>query len=208
MPRVLVLAQRAHRAMVADCLTHANTEIGGVLPGCTMGDALVVPFSIPAGPDAKCTAVRFSPDSGWQQVFLDFLFARFGVDYLGDWHRHPGLFDQPSAHDLRMARHIVTDAAWNKPEAVFPIAVIEKGQVRMRAYLMRRDNLEFEEIPIQILPDTDPRMTAVLTGMDASKKEKLHAEAKTPAVGREPRRNPARRVLRRIATGLRYISRI
>jgi integrative and conjugative element protein (TIGR02256 family) len=208
MIRRLVLAERAYGAIVADCLVHAATEIGGVLPGRTVGDAFVVPFSIPAGPRAKKSVVRFSPDSGWQQVFLDYLHARFGTDYVGDWHRHPGLYDQPSAHDLRTARHIVTDPDWNKPEAVFPIAVIDSGVVRIRAYLMRREVLEFQEIPIEIVPDTDPRMTAVLTGMDAQKEEAAHAEAKARAIGRQPRRNPVRRVLRRMAAGLRHLSRI
>ena len=206
MPRVLVLAERAHRAIVADCLAHAATEIGGVLPGRTVGDTFVVPFSIPAGPGAKKTPVRFSPDWCWQQVFVDFLFARFRVDYLGDWHRHPGLFDRPSAHDLRTARHIVTHPGWDVRQALFPIAVIDGAEVRIRAYLMRRETLEFEEIPIEIVSDTDPRMTAVLTGMEApSQKETLHATER-PA-GRGRRGAAVCSLLRRFATHLRPLPR-
>ena len=40
------------------------------------------------------------------------------------------------------------------------------GRVRLRAYLMRRTTLKFEEIPIEIVPDTDLRMMAVLFGQD------------------------------------------
>jgi integrative and conjugative element protein (TIGR02256 family) len=208
MPQVLVLAERAHGAIVADCLAHLGTEIGGLLPGRAVDDAFVVPFSIPAGPGAKKTPVRFSPDCGWQQVFLDFLFARFAVDYLGDWHRHPGHFDRPSAQDLRTARHIVNDPGWDVSQALFPIAVIDGAEVRIRAYLMRRESLEFEEIPLEIVPDTDPRMTAVLTGMDATKKESLHAEAGAVPAGGLRRRSAARRFVGRLAAGLRRLSRV
>jgi hypothetical protein len=166
-----------------------------------------VPFSIAAGPGAKQSPVRFSPDFEWQQTFLNFLFSRFGVDYLGDWHRHPGLFDRPSAYDLRTARHIVTDAGWNVRQALFPIAVIEGGEVRIRAYLMRRETLEFEAIPIEIVPDTDPRMTAVLTGMDANKQEGFRAQGTALPARRLRRRASARRLVRRLAAGLRHLAR-
>lgn len=206
MPQVLVLAERAHRAIVADCLAHAATEIGGVLPGRTVGDAFVVPFSIPAGPGAKKTPVRFSPDWGWQQVFVDFLFARFRVDYLGDWHRHPGLLDQPSAHDLRTARHIVTDPGWDVRRALFPIAVIDGGEVRIRAYLMRRETLAFEEIPIAVVPDTDPRMTAVLTGTEAKLPGEV-SDASTCSDGDRRGRGAVCGFLRRLKTRLRPLPR-
>lgn len=204
---VLVLAERAHRDWVAHCQASPGTETGGVLPGRILDGAFVVPFSIAAGPAAKQSSVRFSPDFEWQQIFLDFLFDRFGVDYLGDWHRHPGRFDRPSAHDLRTARHIVTDPKWNVRQAVFPIAVIEDTKVRIRAYLMRRETLDFEEIPLEIVPDTDLRMTAVLTGMDANKQEGLHAQGAALPPRRLRRRARARRLLRRLAAGLRHLSR-
>ncbi len=209
MPRRLVLAKSAYQTVVSDCLRHADTEIGGVLPGQRLGDEYVVPFSISAGPRAKKSAVRFSPDSDWQQVLLDYLYARFGTDYVGDWHRHPGLHDQPSTHDLRTARRIVTDHCWNKSEALFPIAVIDNGTVRLRVYLMSRETLQFEEIPFEVVPDSDPRMMAVLTGMDAdTKKETIHADPTIVDSRRLQGRHPTRRILRRVAAGLRHLSRI
>lgn len=209
MSRRLVLAKSAYQAVVSDCLRHSDTEIGGVLPGRPVGGEFVVPFSISAGPRAIKSAVRFSPDSRWQQTILDYLHARFGTDYIGDWHRHPGLFDQPSRHDLRTARHIVTDPIWNKAEALFPIAVIDDGTVRLRAYLIRRETLQFEEIPLEVVPDSDSRMIAVLTGMDAdTMKETIHADTAILDSRRLQGRHPARRLLRRLAAGLRHLSRI
>ncbi len=199
----LLLSECAHRQIVSDCLDHATTEIGGVLPGRYDRGAFVVPFSIPAGPAAHCTPSRFTPDEGWQQVLLNFLHARFGVDYLGDWHRHPGSFDEPSDHDLRTAREIVTSAAWNKPVAIFPIAVIEEGTVRMRAYLMSRKTLKFEEVPISIVPDSDLAMTAVLTGMEAvPAKEAAHGDVQSLPTGRVRKRASGSTYLRRLKAGL------
>lgn len=208
MGRVVILAERELARIESECLTHADTETGGALPGRAIDDAIVIPFTIAAGPNALRAVARFSPDSAWQQTVLDYLYARFGVDYQGDWHRHPGRFDRPSDHDLATARRIVTDPSWNKASAVFPIAVIDGGHVRMRAYLMRRETEEFEEIPINIVPDTHPLMRAVLTGMEAEEKEESHVGPSTVVARGNPRRHAARRLLRQAAAGLRRLSRI
>lgn len=88
------------------------------------------------------------------------------VDYVGDWHKHPSHFDRPSGRDRETARTIVTDDGWNQIEAVFPIATVDGKQVRMRAFLMYRYGSDFEEMPIEIVPDTDPRVVRVLIGPD------------------------------------------
>lgn len=88
------------------------------------------------------------------------------VDYVGDWHKHPSQVDRPSGQDRETARHIVTDDGWNRVEAVFPIAIVDGKQVRMRAFLMYRFTSDFEEMPIEIVPDTDPRVVRVLIGTD------------------------------------------
>jgi integrative and conjugative element protein (TIGR02256 family) len=207
MPRALILAQRDYRSLELECLANTDTEIGRALVGKRLNDVFVVPFMIPAGPRAKRTSVRFSPDYAWQQVILDLIHKRFGLDYVGDIHTHPGLFDRPSEHDLRTARHIVTDRKWNKSEALFPIAVIDGSEVRVRAYLMRRETQQFEEVPIEIVPDTDPRMMAVLFGQDGDTTKEVSL-AKKDRPGSQPGCRRIRRVLRRAAAGLRRLSRV
>jgi integrative and conjugative element protein (TIGR02256 family) len=202
MSYILVLAKSVLRAIEEQCLEHHATETGGVLQGRLVGREFVVPFMIPAGPHATKTPVHFAPDSDWQQVILDFLFARFGADYVGDWHRHPRSFDRPSAHDLRTARTIVR--TWKSPVALFPIAVIEGGRVRLRAYLMRRDTLQFEDVAIEVADDNDPRMIAVLTGRDASNQGVLRVQADD--AGREPRASDRGGIIRRAAAALRALS--
>jgi len=208
MSLALVLAEWAFSGIEEECLRHLPTETGEVLVGRAIDDSIVVPFTIAAGPKARRAVARFSPDWAWQQTILDYLFARFGVDFVGDWHRHPGRFDRPSGQDLATARRIVTDVSWNKPSAVFPIAIIDGGWVRLRAYLMRRETQEFKEIPITVVPDTHPLMRAVLIGMDAAEKEEPHVDQRNVDARGEPRRHPARRLLRQAAAGLRRLSRI
>jgi integrative and conjugative element protein (TIGR02256 family) len=158
----LVIAERAYRAAVDEVLAHRESETGGILVGRKVAGDFVVPFVVGGGPGAERSWGGFAPDNAWQQEFLDFLFQRFGLDYLGDFHRHPGWFDRPSRTDWKTARRIVSDVAWGKPEALFPIAIIEKDRVRIRAYVMARRAKNFVEIPIEVVSDSDPRMAAVL----------------------------------------------
>jgi integrative and conjugative element protein (TIGR02256 family) len=158
----LVIAKRAYRAAVDEILAHPESETGGILVGRKVAGDFVVPFVVGGGPGAERSWGGFAPDSAWQQEFLDFLFKRFDLDYLGDFHRHPGRFDRPSRTDWQTARKIVIDETWGTPEALFPIAVVEEGRVRIRAYVMSRGAKNFVEIPIEVVPDSDPRMAAVL----------------------------------------------
>jgi integrative and conjugative element protein (TIGR02256 family) len=158
----LVISRRAFAMLSADCLRYRTTETGGILVGKKVGSDFVVPFVIDGGPRASRSRSGFTPDSDWQQHQLDYLFHRFRLDYVGDHHRHPGRFERPSAIDLATAKRVVTEPAWDKAEAVFPIATIQSGIVRMRAFLMRRDSDDFDEIPLAVVPDNDRRIRRLL----------------------------------------------
>lgn len=168
----LVTAQRGYRQLEADVLGHPGVETGGLLPARVIGDALVAPYTIPGGPKAKRAPARFSPDVDWQQQLLDHAFENFGCVFGGAWHRHPGHFDVPSAVDHATARHIVTDPEWDLVQAVFPIAIVRDGEVRVRAFLMHRDGADFREIPFEVVPDNDPLVLEVLSGHFAKPEEK------------------------------------
>ncbi len=160
----LVLAQRGRAQVDAEVLAHPEVETGGLLPARLIGDALVVPFTIAAGPRAVRAHARFSPDTAWQQFLLDHAFENFACVFGGAWHRHPGDFDVPSYVDHRTARHIVTDAEWDTKQAVFPIAVVRGGKVCLRAFLMHRDAPNFIEVPLEVVPNHDPLVVEALGG--------------------------------------------
>jgi integrative and conjugative element protein (TIGR02256 family) len=197
---VLVLPKRVYQAIERDCLGNMATEIGGVLQGRLIRNEFIVPFSLPAGPCSTKTPVHFSPDTAWQQVLLDFLHTRFGVDYVGDWHRHPGSFDRPSGHDLRTARQIVS--TWKCSMALFPIAVVDGAGVRLRAFLMRRETLWFEEVPLEVVADNDPRVIAVLTGNHVEGGQRAQANSSR----RESGSHREGGIFRRAAARLRALS--
>ncbi len=165
MRQVLVLSERAYEQMTEDCLRYPDTETGGILVGRYVAGEMIVPFAVPAGTGAERSAGGFAPDSSFQQPLLDFLFERFqGVNYQGDYHKHPGAFDRPSLHDLVTARRIVTDPNWNTAAACFPILTCHKGQVKMRSYLMTREAPQFDELDTEIVADADSRIQAVMLG--------------------------------------------
>lgn len=180
MSRSMIIAARAYSMVEQDCIEYPLVETGGLLIGAPLRNNIVVPFVVPAGEHARRSPSGFAPDSPWQQRYLDYLFQRFHVDYCGDYHKHPAHFDHPSQHDWRTARHIVTDPAWGKREALFPIVVVRDGRVCLRAYLMRRATCEFEEIPIEIVPDTDRRIRAVLLSGESQRKERRHERHSDP----------------------------
>lgn len=171
----LIMSRRAFAMLTADCLRYHTTETGGILVGKKVGAAFVVPFVIDGGPMASRSRTGFTPDSAWQQHQLDYLFNRFALDYVGDHHRHPSRFEHPSAIDLATATRVVTEPEWDKVEAVFPIATIQSGVVRMRAFLMRRDSAAFEEIPLAIVPDNDRRIRRLLLTEACPSKEVQNA---------------------------------
>ena len=204
MKPTLYLSDHEHRSYVDEVLLYRDRECGRALFGRRIDTDFVVGFLVPAGPGAHQTRVRFSPDADWQQVHSDVLHARVRARYLGDLHSHPGSFDVPSAHDLKTAQAIVSSPEWATPEAVYPIAVIDGATVRIRAFLITRATLEFDEIPLSIIPDTHPLMTTVLTGTDAPQQEVPRAPEDTSR--RAPRRASPRRVVRRAAAALRRLA--
>ena len=199
MQRSIVLAWRAYKMIEEDCLDYRTTETGGILLGRKTEDSIVVPFVISGGPKARRSMSAFAPDSHWQQPFLNYFFTRFGVDFVGDWHRHPGSFDSPSMQDRRTARRIVTDEEWDLPEAVFPIAVVNDGSIRLRGYLMTRSTPEFVEIPIKVVSDTDERMRNTLVSEEDEVRRMKQNDKGIAALGREAGAEICRRLRRFIS---------
>lgn len=204
MARQFIIAERACRMIEADCLAHPDVETGGVLVGVAGDDGFRVPFVVPSGPRSLRSAASFRPGSVWQQRYLDYLFARFALDYIGDWHKHPSGFDRPSSIDLATARRIVASSRWNKPEAAFPIATIREGTVRIRAFALGRERQQFEELEFLVVPDCDQRVAGLLLGPPSSGKERDPRESDSPT-RRPSRRRLASEIVRRLAGRLRPV---
>ena len=198
MPYECLIAQRAYAMIVGDCRSDPEVETGGALLGVVDSSSVQVLFSVSAGPKAHRSRTGFRPNSTWQQRYLDYLFARFGTNYIGDWHKHPAHVPTPSTTDLAAARTVVTSSARNTPQAVFPIATLDRGVVSLRAFRISRTSQQFDEVPITIVPDSDPRLIAVLTG-NTTGKEEGH-DAHHHGAGRRP----GSTLLKRLARRFRY----
>ncbi len=159
----LILTDKAYRSILDECLAVRETETGGILLGKKIDQhRLVAPFALGPGLKTLQTRFRFSPDVGWQQVYLEKLFNRYGVNYIGSYHCHPGNYCLPSGLDYRAARQIVTDPAWNVTEAVFPIINIAGGRIKLYPYHLSRDSGEFRLIDYQIISHRDRLIKQVL----------------------------------------------
>ena len=159
----LVIAERAFDSLLHEAVAAGREETGGLLVGQRHKGTVVVSFAVPAGPRAVRTAVRFQPDTTWQQAVLDLLTHRFpAARYVGEWHKHPVGYGIPSGRDLATAQVIVTSAQYASPHGVFPIVVVEQGRIVIRAFAIARQHRAFREVPIEVVPDTDPRIRDLL----------------------------------------------
>jgi integrative and conjugative element protein (TIGR02256 family) len=159
----LILSDKAYRSIVNECRSVANTETGGILIGKKIDEQrIVVPFSLGPGLKAKRSCCRYSPDVSWQQVYLDKLFDRHGVDYVGSYHLHPGNNYLLSYQDIRTACKITSDPGWNLTEAVFPIINLTNDKISFYPYHFSRDLKGFQPIDWQIVTHSDQLIKSVL----------------------------------------------
>jgi len=159
----LILTDRTYRSIINECSSVAETETGGILIGKRIDEQrIVVPFSLGPGFKAKRSWIRFSPDVQWQQVYLEKLFNRYGVNYVGSYHRHPGNDYLPSHLDLKTVRRITCDPEWNAPEAVFPIITMNDNKINFYPYHFSRAAEGFQLIDWRIVNHNDRLVKSTL----------------------------------------------
>ena len=77
-------------------------ETGGPLVGCVKDGILLIIDATGPGPKALLEPFSVTIDGAYAQRFCDSLnFKSQGqIDYVGDWHKHPGVSLRPSSHDI------------------------------------------------------------------------------------------------------------
>ncbi len=91
---------------------HKPDETGGLLLGYWANDTeAVLTEVIGPGPDARHWPTGFAPDAAYQEARLADEYERSGrrIEYLGDWHTHPGAAAVPSRNDKGTLRRIARD---------------------------------------------------------------------------------------------------
>jgi integrative and conjugative element protein (TIGR02256 family) len=117
----LWLSRDVLSALVEEADRMAPLETGGVLLGYRPeGDEPVVTDAIGPGPNAIHKRYRFVPDHDYQIHEIDRLYRDSGrlLEYLGDWHTHPGGLAELSTSDLAAIRAIATEKEARVPRPV------------------------------------------------------------------------------------------
>ncbi|MEI8195847.1 MAG: Mov34/MPN/PAD-1 family protein [Phycisphaerae bacterium] len=123
-PLVLILRQ-AMDVIRREALAF-DVETGGILVGAKAGEgAILVTHATPPGPKAVHNAVYFQRDVAFQQAALNGLHQRYGVQYLGEWHKHPRGLPVPSGGDLQGVKELLSDPDYGVDAILFPIVICE-----------------------------------------------------------------------------------
>lgn len=111
------------REMLTEASGRDLLETGGVLLGWRNRADVVVSHVVGPGPGAQHERTTFHPDSAWQDERIAELYEFSGrrLEYLGDWHTHPGGRPWPSRRDERTLRHIAASAEARCPDPVMVI---------------------------------------------------------------------------------------
>ena len=129
--------------MITEASDRELLETGGVLLGWRNGADVVVSHVVGPGPGAQHERTTFHPDSAWQAERIAELYELSGrrLEYLGDWHTHPGGRPWPSRRDAGTLRHIAASAEARCPDPVMVIlgsaAADEASAWKVGAFVLR-----------------------------------------------------------------------
>ena len=102
-------------------------ETGGLLLGAALDNGRLVTHATPPGPKAIHQDGMFQKDLDFSQAILNHLAKKAGVDYVGEWHKHPPFLKGPSHGDREGAVAILQDSDYKtKGMLVFPIWIRER----------------------------------------------------------------------------------
>lgn len=113
----------ARAAMIHEAHAALPHETGGLLLGFSSETDIVIIHSVGPGPDAEHRPTSFTPDRDWQYAQIDTLYEESGqtLQYLGDWHTHPGGTSQPSDLDIDLLHDIATTPESRCPRPIMGI---------------------------------------------------------------------------------------
>ena len=102
------LAKSAIAVMLAEAEASAPNETGGVLLGVSSPAEVWIDHAIGPGPNAVHKPKSFIPDAEYHREQIASLYETTNrrVEYLGDWHTHPGMVAYLSNVDLKTLRGI------------------------------------------------------------------------------------------------------
>jgi len=142
-------------------LKSGKNETGGLLLGekKLCGDSYLILIKKATGPgaNAEFSPSHFSPDIDYYKSKMRFQLYRNGLVYVGEWHKHPGSFDQPSFTDLNTMKEITSNE--NTKDVVTIITTVSSSNfektpeafVKTDFFYYQRGMDDFEKVNPEII---------------------------------------------------------
>lgn len=103
-------------------------ETGGILLGHASEGGAAVTVAVGPGPEARHARYGFTPDGDWQASQVAEAWSVDGsIEYLGDWHTHPGGTTRFSDLDRRAAVTISEAPAARQPRPVMLVLALGRN---------------------------------------------------------------------------------
>ncbi|NWJ98571.1 MAG: LysM peptidoglycan-binding domain-containing protein [Chloroflexi bacterium] len=133
-------------------------ETGGILVGRWLdNNTVLIVAATEAGPKADHQRLTFAIDVDYANVELERLTSNFvGVDYIGDWHKHPPILDYPSSGDLRTILNVFKDPS-APPRLITPISVHRNSKSLVNFFHISRDTRQFEQLKPRLITEAQLR---------------------------------------------------
>jgi integrative and conjugative element protein (TIGR02256 family) len=157
---VFLAYETAYAVIEAETLDSPGVETGGILVGRQLTHqgwpVLVVLGASGPGPSAQKMPLSFEPDHVAHQRELDewrHRYARYEVDFIGMWHKHPPEIPRPTAGDLHQTRDILEDPSYVLPDGglLIPIAQLLETGCQLHMFYVSRDQPRPRELPYQVV---------------------------------------------------------
>ena len=101
----------------------SQLETGGLLLGTKLPYGRLITHATPPGPKALHTPSMFERDLDLSQSMLNYFARNEGVDYIGEWHKHPPHLHTPSNADRNGVVKILKDPDYRtQGMIVFPVS--------------------------------------------------------------------------------------
>ncbi len=150
----VLVTQAAFDAMRQETLRYAaeDQETGGIMIGKWLNtETVLVVAATEAGPHADHQKFTFAIDVDFANSELDRWVGQYpGVDYIGEWHKHPPALHYPSGGDLYTARRLLSDPGY-PARLINPITVVRNGRVAVNFYYLTDQMGNFGHLQPRIL---------------------------------------------------------
>jgi hypothetical protein len=158
--QVLLAQESAYDVIDAETIKSRDVETGGLLVGRQVlyqdRPVLVILFASGPGQEAQRSPLSFVPDH--QSNLRDLRewrrrYARYEIDFVGVWHKHPPGLSVPTAGDVRQALGILNDPDYVLPHGgiLIPITQLVQDGCGLHIFYITQDQPQPNPLPYDVV---------------------------------------------------------